>query len=110
MGGASQKGKEKTDKILEGKAVNDAAAYLKSIAHKRGRNGEWAFEAVSKSTSIPAAEALSLGVIDLTAKDLETLLKEIDGRKLPDVKKPLKRRPRRLKWPYQKHSRNCVDS
>lgn len=88
MGGEKSKGGE--DKVMEGKMVNDAAAYLKSIAQKRGRNEDWAFEAVSKSTSIPAGEALTLGVVDLVADDIVELLKKTDGRRLPDFKEPLK--------------------
>lgn len=86
MGGKSGK----PDAVMGAKMVNDAAAYLKSIARKRGRNEEWAFEAVSKSTSIPAGEAVALGVVDIVAPDLSTLLREIDGRRLSDFKQPLK--------------------
>ncbi|MFA5139571.1 MAG: nodulation protein NfeD [Elusimicrobiota bacterium] len=84
------KEKEKTDAVMEGKVANDAAAYLKSIALKRGRNAEWAVEAVAKSTSIPATEALSRNVIDLVASDYAELLNAIDGRKLADFDKPLR--------------------
>ena len=86
----SEKGKEAMDKVMEGKAVNDAAAYLKSIAHKRGRNEAWAFEAVSKSTSIPSSEAVAIGVVDLESPGLEELLKTVDGRRLPDFDEPLR--------------------
>lgn len=85
-----EKGKESMDKVMEGKAVNDAAAYLKSIAHKRGRNEAWAFEAVSKSTSIPSSEAAAVGVVDLESPSLEELLKSVDGRKLADFDEPLR--------------------
>ncbi|MFH2201964.1 MAG: nodulation protein NfeD [Elusimicrobiota bacterium] len=78
------------DKVLEGKMVNDAAAYLKSIAQKRERNEDWAYAAVSKSTSIPAGEALSLGVIDIVSPDLPSLLGDIDGKKLADFDRPLR--------------------
>jgi membrane-bound serine protease (ClpP class) len=88
MGG--QKEKDKTDEVMEGKVANDAAAYLKSIALKRGRNAEWAAEAVSKSTSIPATEALSRSVIDLVAADYAELLRAIDGRTLADFDRPLR--------------------
>ncbi|HBL17674.1 MAG: hypothetical protein A2X36_07725 [Elusimicrobia bacterium GWA2_69_24] len=91
MGGMGGKeAKEGTDKVMEGKAVNDAAAYLKSIAQKRGRNESWSFEAVSQSTSIPASEALSLHVVDLVAADLNDLLVQADGRKLADFSAPLR--------------------
>ncbi|MBI5242060.1 MAG: nodulation protein NfeD [Elusimicrobia bacterium] len=82
--------KEEQDKTMETKVVSDAAAYLKSIAHRRGRNEEWAFEAVSKSTSIPASEAVAMRVVDLEAASLDDLLKALDGRKLHDFDKPLR--------------------
>lgn len=88
--GGGGRGEEKRDKTLEDKAVNDAAAYLKSIAGKRGRNAEWAYRAVAVSTSIPATEALALNVVDLLADDLEGLLRAVDGRKVPDFKEPLR--------------------
>lgn len=68
----------KIDKTMAEKAVNDAAAYIKSLAEKRNRNSEWAEEAVRKSVSITEREALKLKVIDLVAPDLRTLLEEID--------------------------------
>jgi membrane-bound serine protease (ClpP class) len=94
IGGGSLPGmdkvKEPQDKVMEAKAVSDASAYLKSIAHKRGRNETWACEAVARSTSIPVAEAVSLKVVDLEAAGLEQLLKSVDGRSLPDFDKPLR--------------------
>lgn len=73
------------DKTMEEKVVNDAVAYIRGIASKRGRNADWAEKAVRESVSITAEEALKLGVIDLIAKDLEGLLKAIDGRKVDTV-------------------------
>lgn len=90
FGAGGTKESDKQDKVLEDKAVNDAAAYLKSIAQKRKRNEAWAFEAVAKSTSIPAQDALALGVIDLVAPDLAGLLERLDGRTLADFERPLK--------------------
>jgi membrane-bound serine protease (ClpP class) len=84
MPGVGGKKKESggEDKVMAEKAVNDLAAYLKSIAQERGRNTEWAFAAVSKSTSIPATEALALGVVDYVAESLPDLLTQVDGKKL----------------------------
>jgi len=62
------------------KLVNDAAAYLRSLAQMRGRNAEWAEEAVREAVSLPAQEALDIGVIDLIATDLQDLLRQIHGR------------------------------
>ncbi len=82
---------EKLDKVMSEKAANDAAAYIKSIATQRGRNAAWAEDAVRKSVSITEKDALATKVIDLVAKDLDTLLKAIDGKnvKLPDSEKRL---------------------
>jgi membrane-bound serine protease (ClpP class) len=72
----------KIDKVMAEKATNDAAAYIKSIAEQRNRNSTWAQEAVRKSISITETEALKNGIIDLVAKDMTSLLKAIDGRKV----------------------------
>ena len=50
---------------MESKVVNDAVAYIRSIAELRGRNTDWAEAAVRESKSSPASEALELGVIDI---------------------------------------------
>lgn len=71
---------EKMDKAVAEKAVNDAAAYIKSIAEQRGRNVKWAEDAVRKSVSATETEALKNNIIDLTAKDINALLSELDGR------------------------------
>ena len=70
---------------LSEKATNDAAAYIKSIAEERGRNAEWLQDAVRRSVSAPAREALELGVVDLIAPSLEELLREVDGRSVNTV-------------------------
>ncbi|MBF0457580.1 MAG: nodulation protein NfeD [Nitrospirae bacterium] len=70
------------DKITSEKAENDSVAYIKSIARTRGRNSEWAEDAVRKSVSLTASEALRQGVIDLIADDLSDLLKKIDGKQV----------------------------
>jgi len=65
---------------LERKAVNDAVAYLRSLAELRDRNAEWAEAAVREGASLSASEALKQGVIDLIADDLPALLAALDGR------------------------------
>jgi membrane-bound serine protease (ClpP class) len=79
------------DSTMEEKVVNDAAAYIKSIASKRGRNEEWAEESVRKSVSITEKEALELGVIDFVVTDVRALLDSCDGKKveLPSGEKVL---------------------
>ncbi|MDY6855363.1 MAG: nodulation protein NfeD [Thermodesulfobacteriota bacterium] len=75
-------GGKNIDEEMEKKVVNDAVAYIKSIANKRGRNAKWAEKAVKKSVSITEKEALNLKVIDLIAPDIETLLEQIDQREV----------------------------
>jgi|SoiMethySBSTD1v2_1073268.scaffolds.fasta_scaffold03821_18 membrane-bound serine protease (ClpP class) len=62
------------------KMVNDAVAYIRGLAQLHGRNADWAESAVRGAASLPAEEALKLGVIDLVAPTLEELLRKIDGR------------------------------
>jgi len=62
------------------KRVNDAVAYIRGLAQKRGRNIEWAERAVRDAASLPAQEALELGVIDLVANDMTDLLEQLQGR------------------------------
>jgi membrane-bound serine protease (ClpP class) len=73
-------GGEGIDETMEGKVVNDAVAYIISIAEARGRNVDWAEAAVRESRSSPASEALELGVIDIVADNLDSLLLQLDGR------------------------------
>ncbi|GBD97856.1 MAG TPA: nodulation protein NfeD [Nitrospirae bacterium] len=72
----------KMDKTMAEKVVNDAAAYIKSLAKTRNRNAEWAEKAVRESVSITEEEALKLNVIDFVAPDLKTLLNTIDGKEV----------------------------
>jgi membrane-bound serine protease (ClpP class) len=70
----------KMDEDMAEKAVNDAAAYIRTIAEKRNRNAEWAEKAVRESVSITEKEALELKVIDLVSDNTKSLLEAIDGR------------------------------
>jgi membrane-bound serine protease (ClpP class) len=67
---------------MEDKIVNDAVAYIRSLAELRGRNAEWAERAVREAASLSAQEALKLNVIDLIAADVAELLKKLDGRQI----------------------------
>lgn len=64
------------------KAVNDAVAYIRSLADLRRRNADWAEEAVRAAASLPADAALAQGVIDLVAADVPALLREVHGREV----------------------------
>jgi membrane-bound serine protease (ClpP class) len=85
---------EKSDKDQEGegeaeqapadamskKQINDAAAYIRGLAQMRGRNAEWAEQAVRQAVSLAAEEALELKVVDYVARDLTHLLEQLDGK------------------------------
>ncbi len=73
---------QKMDSTMIKKVTNDAVAYMKSIAEKRGRNEKWLEQAIRKSVSVTAKEAYKLGVIDVIAKDLDELLEKLDGKKV----------------------------
>lgn len=75
----------KMDRTMADKVVNDAVAYIQSIAEKKGRNAKWAAQAVRESVSITETEALKIKIIDLIAKDLNDLLEKINGK---TVEKP----------------------
>lgn len=65
---------------LEKKVINDAMAYIKSLAELNERNISWAVEAVKEAKSISAKDALRYGVIDLMAENSNELLSKLEGR------------------------------
>jgi membrane-bound serine protease (ClpP class) len=68
------------DAVMKEKVENDAAAYMRSICDKRGRNSAVAETAVRGSKSFTEQEALNQHLIDLTAVDEHALLAALDGR------------------------------
>ena len=68
------------DNTMAKKVENDAAAYARSLAEKKGRNGEWAEKAVRESASLTETDALKKNVIDLVAPSLADLLSAVEGR------------------------------
>jgi len=67
---------------MERKIVNDAVAYIRSLAQLRGRNGDWAEQSVREGVSLSATDALEAGVIDLVADSTADLLAQLDGRQV----------------------------
>jgi membrane-bound serine protease (ClpP class) len=65
---------------MERKVVNDAVAYIRGLAELRGRNADWAEQAVRGAASLSATAALQNHVIDLIARDVPDLLTQLDGR------------------------------
>jgi len=70
------------EETMTHKIVNDAEAYLRSLAQMHGRNPEWAAAAVRESASLSARDALAKGVIDLIAVNIAELLKKINNRQV----------------------------
>ena len=68
--------------VMGEKIENFVASFSETIARQRGRNAEWAIQAVRKSVSITEKEALKLNVVDIVAKDINDLVKQADGRKV----------------------------
>jgi membrane-bound serine protease (ClpP class) len=64
---------------MERKIINDATAYIQGLAELRGRNAEWAKQAVTEGVSLSATEAHERNVVNLIATDLADLLRQIDG-------------------------------
>ena len=67
---------------MERKIINDAEAYLRSLAQLRGRNVEWTVQAVREGASLSAEDALQKNVIDLIAAHVPDLLAQLDGREI----------------------------
>ncbi len=70
----------KSDSVMNAKGTNDAAAFLRTIAEKRGRNVQWAEEAVRNSVAITEEEALEKNVINIIAITQKDLLAQLDGK------------------------------
>ena len=84
----------------ERKAVNDAVAYIRSLAQLRGRNADWAEAAVRGAASLSADDALEQHVIDIVAKDVPDLLQQLQGRKV---------RRRTTSWCSRRGGSPCED-
>ena len=70
------------DSVMNDKLTNDAAAFIRGIAAKRNRNLEWAEDAVRKSISITADEAVLKKVVDMIAFSEQDLLSRVDGKEV----------------------------
>lgn len=79
MGGG---GETKVDDVMKQKMENVGVSYIENIATQRSRNVEWARSAARESVSVTAENALNLNVIDLIAKDVPDLFKQLDGREV----------------------------
>lgn len=66
----------------EEKTLSILASKARTIAELQGRNAEWGEKAVRESVSATAQEALELDVIDMIATDLDSLIRQLDGRQV----------------------------
>ncbi len=102
IGGGGGEEKDKTGKsddkngeakqsppTVEIKAMNDAIAYIRSLADLRGRNAEWAERAVREAASLSSTQAAAENVIDFIAPDIESLLRQADGRRVSVAGMPM---------------------
>jgi len=71
-----------TSSVEDNKVINDAAAYMRSLAQLRGRNIDWGELAVRHAASLSATEAKKLNVINEIADDYPELLQKINGHKV----------------------------
>ena len=80
--GDSEQDIKSNQEIMGEKIENYASSFIESIAEHRGRNVEWAIDAVRNSDSITATEALEIKVIDLISPSLSDLQTKINGMKV----------------------------
>lgn len=71
---------EKLDEVMKMKMQNDAAAFMRSIAQRRGRNVAVAESGVREAKSFTEDEALALRLIDVVAADVPSLIRWADGK------------------------------
>ena len=81
-GGEKTPAPQESGSAMERKAVNDSVAYIRGLAELRGRNADWAEQAVRGAASLSATDALSKNVIEFIARDLPQLLEQLDGREI----------------------------
>jgi len=86
MPGGEKDGEKTPANTLEGKALNDAIAFIRSLAEIHGRNAEWAERAVREAATLTASQALDLKVIDILANDTGGLVAALDGRTVRSAK------------------------
>jgi len=81
-GQAGDESPRRGDTAMQRKVLEDAVAYIRSLAERHGRNAEWAERAVRDAANLTAREALDANVIEVIARDVPELLERIDGREV----------------------------
>ena len=67
---------------MQRKIINDSVSYIRSLARQRGRNADWAEQAVREGVTLEATEAVEMNVADFIADDVNDLLEKADGREV----------------------------
>lgn len=80
--GSEDDGKERAPGAMEKKILNDSIAYIRGLAQLRGRNAEWAEQAVREAATLTAEEAVEKNVVDLIAESPRQLVDALDGREV----------------------------
>ncbi len=75
-------GEAQMSEEMKAKIINDSIAYIRDLASSRGRNADWAEQAVREGISATSQEALSLNVVEMVIPNLDTLIAELDGREV----------------------------
>jgi membrane-bound serine protease (ClpP class) len=87
--GGNEGGEDSEDEgsagAMERKVINDAIAYIRGLAERRGRNADWAEKAVTEAATLTAADALEQNVIEFVAADRAELLQLLDGYEVETV-------------------------
>ena len=83
---SDDKGQENQGKsaksTMDRKITEDAVAYIRSLAERRGRNADWAEDAVRHAANLNAQAALKRHVVDVVAPTLDDVFRQIDGRQV----------------------------
>ena len=80
---SSDEGAEDPDaEAMQRKIINDSVSYIRSLARQRGRNADWAEQAVREGVTLEAVEAVEMNVADFIADDVRDLLEQADGREV----------------------------
>jgi len=72
----------RTGSAMDNKVLNDAIAYIRTLAERHGRNADWAESAVRDAATLTSTDALAKNVIEIIAEDEQDLLRQIDGREV----------------------------
>ncbi len=88
LGFGESKEETSSEMQLQKKMMSDSVAYIRELAHLRGRNADWAEKAVREAASLSSGQALQLRVIDILAHDVPDLLKQINGKTVTLLNQP----------------------